>query len=304
MNLDLHYLKTFYHLCLTHNYTETAKKLHVTQSAVSHAIKKLETISNVKLIEKNRNRFTLTEYGEMVFRTCEDIFSTITQTEELLSHKQFNRKISIDIAAPIEFGNTILIDSIQPFLSEHPLYNINIKLHHELFEKLLKNEVDLIIDCKPHYHPSTESVFLCDEAYSVVSTPAYAEAYNLDDIKNLSEVTILSLDERGEWWEKFFDAVSDKLRINLNQIMTINHIRGLINAALNGMGVTLVPRYTILEPLAAGTLVELFPDITIREDKFQVFVKTEKRKMEKNRVIIDYFQSYFSSYHLHPGGPN
>jgi len=302
MNLDLHYLKTFYHLCLTQSYTETARKLHVTQSAVSHTIKKLETISSVKLIEKNKNRFALTEYGELVFQTCEGVFTAITQTEEILGHKQFNRKISIDVGAPIEFGNTILIDSIQPFLARHPRYTINIKLHHELFGKLLKNEVDFIIDCKPHYDPSTESVFLCDEAYSIVCTPEYAGAYRLKEPNNLSNATILSLDERGAWWENFFDAVPDKIHINLNRIMTINHIRGLINAALNGMGVAMVPRYTVLEALAAGTLLELFTDVAIREDKFQVFIKTEKRKMEKNRLLIDYFQSYFSFCHLRRTG--
>jgi len=57
--MDLYQLKMFFNLGKVKNYTETAKSLNVTQSAVSHAIKKLETSLETRLIHKKGNNFNL-----------------------------------------------------------------------------------------------------------------------------------------------------------------------------------------------------------------------------------------------------
>ena len=72
--MDLYQLKTFFTLGKVKNYTETADALHVTQSAVSHAIKKLENSVGTPLIRKKGKDFKFTEAGRELFRSCEMIF--------------------------------------------------------------------------------------------------------------------------------------------------------------------------------------------------------------------------------------
>ena len=293
MGLDIHYLKTFYYLGLEKNYTETAKRLFITQSAVSHSIKKLEASVGVNLIEKNKQqkKFTLTKYGEMLFKVCENIFTQIEDIEERIKSKSQEKDISVKIGANVEFGSTFLINNMKKFMSDNQNYHIDYLFHHSLFDKLLKNKVDIIIDCIPHFHESVEPIFLCDEPYVVISSPEYAKKLSLNSIKDFSKAQILSIDSEGIWWEKFLRVALKKEQISLNKPVIINHIRGLINGVLNGIGISLVPKYTVKNELEEGVLVEIFKDIKTLDDKFYIYIKKDKLKLEKFQKLITYFKN-------------
>ncbi|MBN1968992.1 MAG: LysR family transcriptional regulator [Candidatus Delongbacteria bacterium] len=295
MALDIHYLKAFYHLCLTKSFTEAAKRLHVTQSAVSHSIKKLEQTAEVELIDKSGSKFKLTDNGKIIFKTCEEIFSKIEDAEETIKQESLNNIVNITIGSTVEFGTTILINSFKDFFINHENFYVDFKFHHELFERLLKNEVDLIVDCTSHYHESIDDIILCNEPYSVISTPLYAKEHNLHTLDNLNNATVLSLDSDGVWWERFVSAIPPDMNFYIKRFMEINHIRGLINGTLAGLGISLVPRYTVTNELRNGILIELFKDIKPKEDKFKIYLKKDKINRRKFKLIIEYLQSKLSA---------
>ncbi len=296
MRLDIHHLKTFYHLCLTKSYTATAKKINLTQSAVSHSIKKLEGSIEVKLVDKKGKEFSLTKEGKLLFNTCEELFTKIKDVEEELRSETFNETIDITIGAPVEFGTTILISSIADFIKENSNFHLNFSLHHKLFDKLLKNEIDLIIDCKGHYDQSIESIFLCDEPYSIVGSPAYCKEHGLNTVKDFPKAQILSCDNEGIWWERFLNSPSIGKNINLGKVITINHIKGLINGVVNNLGITLVPRYTVTRELERGFLIEIFPEVDLRVDKFKIFIKKENLRLNKYQHLIEYLKNRFTTF--------
>jgi LysR family transcriptional regulator for metE and metH len=69
--LDLAKLEVFLEAARTGNYTVAAKRLHVTQSAVSHAIRKLEASLGHHLVEWRRRHFTLTGEGHYLLEVAE-----------------------------------------------------------------------------------------------------------------------------------------------------------------------------------------------------------------------------------------
>ncbi len=294
MGLDIHYLKTFYYLGLEKNYTKTAKRLFITQSAVSHSIKKLEASVGVNLIEKNKQqkKFALTEYGEMLFKVCETVFTQINNIEEIIQNRSQEKEISVKIGANVEFGSTFLINNMKKFISDNLNYHIDYLFHHSLFDKLLRNDVDIIIDCIPHFDESVEPIFLCDEPYAVISSPEYAEINSLKSIKDFSKAQVLSIDSEGIWWEKFMSVALKEEQISLGNPIIINHIRGLINGVLNGIGISLVPKYTVKKELKEGLLVEVFKDIKTIDDKFYIYIKKDKLQLEKFKQLITYFKKY------------
>lgn len=292
--LDIYQLRTFYNLCLTKSYTATAKRINITQSAVSHSVKKLETNLNLTLVAKKGKEFSLTPEGKILFKSCEEIFTKIKDTEDKLLSEAFRESIEITIGAPVEFGTSILIDKMTPFIQKNQNFHLNFSFHHQLMDRLHKNELDLIIDCKQHFGESLESIFLCNESYSVISTPQYYKEKQLYSLKNLNNATILSCDKDGEWWERFIDSLPSDITLSLNKVTTINHIKGLINGVLNNLGITIVPRYTVADKIDNGELVELFTDTQIRPDKFKIYLKSENLKLDKFKVLIDHLKSEFA----------
>ena len=86
--LDLPQLRTFYALAQTGSFTACARRLHRTQSAVSHAMTKLEHLAGVPLLDRKSRALGLTEEGRRLYLACEQVFATLgAAVDDLRRHQ-------------------------------------------------------------------------------------------------------------------------------------------------------------------------------------------------------------------------
>jgi len=288
MEMDLYQLKMFFTLAKVESYTKAARAMCVTQSAVSHAMKKLENSVNTKLIDKKGKQIFLTAAGKELYKTCETIFCEIERAQNQLAYHKEKLHWNIEFGAPVEFGTTILIPHMKAFLENNPQITVHCRFSNHLHEYFLRDEVDLIIDCKDHSRPDIERIYLFQENYVTIAAPSFIEKHNIRQIEDLKRVSILSLDRELLWWKNFLIAVSPEQQEALKNVMQITHVRGLINGAIHGLGVSFVPKCTVLNELKKNILMNPFPSIKPAADDFCIFIKRKKLKIEKNRMFIDY----------------
>ena len=287
--MELNKLKTFYTLAQTRNYSNCAQKLFVTQSAVSHAIKSLEASLGVTLIDRTMRGFSLTGEGEALFKTCDSIFFELEKAQEAL-HRARNHPEVVRLGSPVEFGISILIKNMKRFFDRHPHIHVDFHLSHHLLAPLLNDELDMIIDCRPHVNPELSAIPLFREEYAVVASPDYVAANDVAEVGDLARCNILSLDKELAWWHNFIHVIPAERRAVFKHVMVINHIRGIINAALCGMGVGFVPGYTVLKELGEGSLVLLFPELALLKDRIDIYVKKKRAGLPKNTLLIDFLK--------------
>lgn len=296
MALDLNQLKTFWAFARLRNVTQTAERMFVTQSAVSHALKKLERSAGTRLFVRRGREYELTEAGEELFRTCDRIFGEIERCEGILGGSGGPLRQKLMLGAPVEFGTTLLLRELARFIPLHPEIRLHCTFSHNLHAPLLRDELDLIVDCRPCHHREVECEFLFRERYVVIASPAFAKEHRLRKPDDLARVTVLSLDERGEWWNNFVMALPEGSPTMLAHIMQINHVRGLINGALAGIGAAFVPRYTVEGELRHGLLVDLFPGRGWMDDQFCIYVKRDCRQLPHNQAMITFLLARFSDF--------
>ena len=278
MQVDLNKLKTFYILAGTKSYTRCAEKVFITQSAVSHAIKKLESELGYELVDRKNRQFRLTRQGEFLYQQCSGIFNRIDTVLGDLAQQQAH-PVFIKLGAPVEFGSSVLMNQMGSFLNSHQEYHIDFLLDPYLLEPLLADELDIIVDCIPHVHEDLVSVFLCDEEYVVIATPGYISQKNVRQVKDLNRCSLLSFDRNLFWWRNFINALTETDGFGFDRIVRISNVRAMINAAVQSLGIGFVPRYTVADYLETGTLEELFTDTDILSDQINVYLK--KRNFEK-----------------------
>ncbi|WLT32165.1 LysR family transcriptional regulator [Geothrix sp. PMB-07] len=289
--LDLPQLRTFYTLAQSGSFTDCARKLNRTQSAVSHAMAKLEELAGVPLLSRKGRELGLTEEGRRLYAACEQAFATLDAAAEDLRRHQSLGRGRLRVGTTVEFGTSILMKHMQPFLTEHPGLEVDFTLSHDLLAPLLRDDLDLVIDCQEHPLPALKKVPLFRETYVVACSRAFKRAHRLKVPADLSGCPVLSLDKAGAWWNRFLMAVPDREQPQLDRVIAVNHIRAMIHAAAVGMGAALVPRYSVLEELERGDLVALFPDIRPTEDRFSIYQKKVKATHEKQRLLTQYLQS-------------
>ena len=288
--LDLAQLRTFYTLAQAGSFTACARRLNRTQSAVSHAMTMLEGLAGAPLLDRKGRELGLTEEGRRLFLACEQVFATLDAAADDLRRHQPHAKGRLRLGATVEFGSSILMRHMQPFLAANPELEIDFTLRPDLLAPLLREDLDLIIDCLDHPLPSLKKTTLFRETYVVACAPAFRRVHRLRVPMDLSGVPILSIDKAGAWWNRFLMAVPDQEQPLMNRIIEVNHIRAMIHAAIEGMGALLVPRYSVLEELRRGDLVALFPAICPAEDHFSIYQKKVKAGQEKQRLLTKYLQ--------------
>lgn len=293
--MDLYQLRTFYTFGKIGNFTKTADALFITQSAVSHSLKKLEQSLGTKLFKKQGKEYTLTGVGEELFRRCERIFLEIEKFEESVAAGDGQIKQKICLGAPVEFGTTVLIKKMAEFFNSYPHIHVDFLFSNDLRSALERDEVDLVVDCKGHHGHNLDIVFLFEEHYVVIASPGYVETHGIEEVKDLERVTVLSLDKNGDWWNNFLLGLSIDDRPTLRTIMRVNHVRGLINGAISGIGVSFVPRYTVEMELEQGVLTDVFGGLAM-DDRFCIYIKKERKEFEKNRHLMDFLVDTFAGF--------
>jgi DNA-binding transcriptional LysR family regulator len=288
LRLDIGRLEVFLAATRAGSYTAAARTLNVTQSAISHAIRKLEEGLGRPLVEWRHRRLTLTDEGEYVREVCERVFGDLDQAQQVLSTRSPRNTQVVTVGATVEFGATVLVRKLRPLLDACPWLRVHFRLRDDLAQLLLKDEVDLAVDCSPHTDRSITATRLFREKYLVVASPAFVAAHRVERPMDLGDVPVLSLDREGAWWTNALRSVPGRRRPVLRQIVEVNQVRGMVHAALEGYGVALLPKYTVLGKVGRGDLVTLFPGLRLVEDWFCVYQKRTCAAREKNRVVTDF----------------
>ncbi len=278
MQVDLNKLRTFYILAGVKSYTGCADRMCLTQSAVSHAIKKLESELGYALVDRESRKFRLTREGEFLYGRCDGIFNRIEDTLGTLAAGK-GHPVSISLGAPVEFGSSVLIRGMGPFLRRNPHIHVDFILEPSLLAPLLADELDMIVDCIPHVHEDLVAVPLFQEEYVVIASPSYIREKDIKGVGDLSRCNLLSFDRELRWWKNFINVLAGNAEFGFDKITRISNVRGIINAALVSMGVGFVPRYTVDGELGEGSLIELFPETGVLNDRINIYLK--KRNFEK-----------------------
>jgi DNA-binding transcriptional LysR family regulator len=287
--MDLYQLKTFYTLARTKSFTRCAQELFITQSAVSHAIRKLENSLDQTLVIRKGSRFQLSASGKELFESCAAVFPELERARKKI-RLLGSRPEPLSLGSVMEFGATVLMKNMTGFFRLHPDLHVDFTLIPEPLEPFLNDEFDIMVDCRDHTSPLLLKTRLFRETYAVIAAPELLAGSPVDQVRDLERCTVLSMDREGAWWNNFLHALHPGDRIRFNRVIMINHVRGIINACLSGLGVGFVPRYTVLRELEEGSLVSLFPDLRLLEDNFYIYVKRNHPDLDHLQLLVGYIQ--------------
>ncbi len=294
MRLDLNPLRIFLEAARVGNYTKAGQRLNLSQSAVSHAIGKLEEGLERPLVEWRARRFSLTAEGRYLYEVCERVFREL-EAAELRLATGGDATVRVVLGATVEFGTTVLVRRMRPLLQAHGRLHIDFHFSNNLADQILSGEVDLAVDCKPHAHPGLESTYLFREKYVVIASPDYLSDHPVATVEDLALARLLSLDREATWWDNFFKAIPPEERQMPQRVMEVTHVRGIINAAATGLGVGLVPKYTVISELDRGELVELFPGMQLLDDEFRIWEWSSRAERPQNRLVKAFLESMDAS---------
>ncbi len=154
--LNLDEVATFRAVSGTGSFTAAANRLHVTQSTISHQIKRLEERMGRQLLIRTTRSVKLTPAGERFLTYCSKLLELAQEAEQSISLEQITGEVRIGV--PEEFAYERLAVLLSRFRLHYPkvrLY-VEIGLGGILTEKLKFGDLDLVV--RKQAPPSSECI--------------------------------------------------------------------------------------------------------------------------------------------------
>lgn len=172
--MDTNVLKTFIAVCEYSGFSAAAKELGYTQSTVSSQIKQLEKELDVRLFDRYYHKINLTEKGVLVLQQARNILKAQAKMlDSLNSAESIEGEIRLSMSSSVcsrYFKNDFLC-----FHHQYPEIKVEITENgtEQMFDKLRKNETDLVFTLDRHIYDS--DFIICAEQEEQVHFIAAAD---------------------------------------------------------------------------------------------------------------------------------
>jgi len=247
-------------------FTDAARKMNLSKSAVSKHVSALEARLGVRLLNRTTRRVSPTEVGLAYYDRARSVLAEAGEADSMVTAMQATPRGSLRISAPVTFGVRPLAGVIAGFLAAYPEVDINLVLD-DRFVEVIAEGFDLAIRIGTLADSSLKARRLAETRMVIVAAPAYlAGAGTPRTIDDLNDHRLLHYSQlaTGNFW-RLRTALGEERQVRVGGRLTVNNGEALMRAAEAGIGIALVPSYMIGDALAKGRLVEILasrpPDV-------------------------------------------
>ena len=197
-NLPLSALRGFEAAGRLGSFTQAARELNLTQSAISHQISSLEEALGQPLFVRANRAIHLTDAGVDFLRITRDVLNRLEQGVARL--RAYSKPGSLIIAVPHDFASCWLLRRLPAFRAAHPDYDVWLYTT-TLAIDLEVDEVDLAISYASRHDRPAHARPLIDEIVSPVCSPDFAVQHDLTDPSDVVRVPLIHDERRLGWTE-------------------------------------------------------------------------------------------------------
>jgi LysR family glycine cleavage system transcriptional activator len=265
------------------SFTRAAIELNLTQTAISHQIKNLEDLLQVKLFVRSANMIALSEAGETYLRSVRAAIIEISAATDRATDQSDENILTVQCLGL--FAIKRLLPQLHDFRSQHP--SIALKLRTiQTFENNFRHDFDVAI-----WHGAGDWIGvtadkLAEEEVFPVCSPRILEQgpplKTPDDLRHHTIIRTSSNILRDEW--PFWLETAHINEIAFQSEITCDYMITSMQAAIDGLGITLGRSGVVGPDLEAGRLIEPFS--TRARSIFSYHLVCPARSVEQRKVQL------------------
>ena len=287
--MDWDKLRIFHAAAEAGSFTHAGDALNLSQSAVSRQVSALERDLQTPLFHRHARGLMLTEQGEDLFRTVQDVISKLDATRSRLTDSRERPKGELRLTTNLGFGTGWLTPRLKGFLDAYPDVKLKLMLTDDDLD-LGMREADVAIRLREPAQPDLIRRRLFSLSYHLYASQAYVKEHGEPrTLADLDEHRLLSLSFAGP------SLLTDDLNAHLHvergaknpraSAFAVNNIPALYRAVCDGLGIATLPDYLVDQH---SDLIVLMPQIVGPElDVFFVYAE-EMKHVARVQVFRDY----------------
>lgn len=295
--MTIRHLKIFLAVCDGGcNTTRAAEALTMAQPAVSLALKELEQYYGVVLFDRVGRHLQITAAGKRLWEYASHITSLFDDMEKGM--RDWDTFGILRVGASITIGSQFLPNYVKAFYARHPGTEIRavIEPSDRLEAQILSSDLDLALMEGVSHSPSLESEEYMED-HLVVICPArgrFVQGQTLTQEEFRSQKLLLR--EPGSGTRETFQRVMEEAGLSVEPIWEAMSTTALVNAVINGLGITVLPHRMVLGPLSKGLVISVRVEGLEFRRKYYIVRHRAKYLTASARAFLDLCRSYEMDY--------
>jgi len=299
MRYKLEDISTFLAVIESGGLSAAARRLNVAKSVASKRIADLEAALSATLLRRSARGVTATDAGLEFYRKAREILAQLDNAaieaagahgEELVG--------SLRVAGPLSFGTLHLAPVLFTFLARHPRLELALHLNDRVID-VAREGYDIAVRIGQLKDSSLIARKLAVSGRVLCCSPAYAERRglpkSLDELKAHSTIGYANA-PLGERW--LFEAAhrgSKPQAISVRPRLTVDNGEAIRDAAIAGLGLTVLPTFLVQGALQSGKLIALLPNQPPVTDGIFAVFPPDRHISTKVRTLIDHLAAAFKN---------
>lgn len=291
--MDIQQLRTFAEVVHAGSFAAAARRLDMAASMVSRSVAALEQELGLRLMQRTTRKLSLTEAGAAYYEHAQAALAALDRAGEEARATQGELGGTVRITASVAYGQAIIVPLLPALHERHPRLEIELLLSDAMVDLVLER-VDVAVRLGPATDSSLVGQRLGPLRYRVVASPAFVHRHGRPRVPGdlaLCDCLRYPLPGFASQW-KFRGADGSVESVPVRGWLKLSTFLALHRAALDGLGLALLPQWLIGEDLAAGRLLDLFPahDVSATNFDSAVWLLYASRDHVPRRVraVVDF----------------
>ncbi len=287
-------LEAFVRVAETQSFSEAARRLRSSKSAISRNVAALEAELGARLFNRTTRALNLTEAGRAYFERVSRILADLDDADRALGQLQARPRGRLQVSAPMSFGFLHLAPALPEFLARFPEVDVEISLN-DRFVDLVDDGFDLALRIGALPDSSLMARRIAPIRRTVCASPDYFRRRGTpqapDDLKAHECLRNSNVARTQEW--RFVDPDGKPRLVPVSGRVSANNGDALRIVALAGFGVAMLPTFIVGTDLRDGGLAPAL-DRFVPQDLAMSAVYPHSRHLSpKVRAFVDFLIERF-----------
>jgi len=257
----LHAMRAFLRVVDSGSFTAAAEQMELTTAQVSRLVTELEKRLGAKLLQRSTRQRVLTDAGADYVERCRDVLGLIDEAESYVKGTVTKPNGKLRVQCMVNFGQHYLAPIMGDFCASYPDLTVEY-MTSQYVPDLLARGVDVSLYLAEALPDSGLVARRLGTTFSILcASPAYlierSEPQTPEDLSQHTSLRLVNPSVRPEW--NLVDARGNNQRCNPRSKLVADTPDMVMEVALRGAGITLLPLFTVIDAVKAGKLKRVLP---------------------------------------------
>lgn len=289
-------MQAFVDIVEQQGFSAAARKVGRSKALMSKYVRELEDELGILLLNRTTRQFSLTEAGEVFYKSALEILQKVGDLQDTVREAGKGHKGRLRISAPRSLTDLEIGLPIVEFASAYPDITIDINLDDAMVD-MVEEGYDVAIRISRLTDSALIAKKLSDFRLVLCATPEFIETHGApkspNDLGDLPCIVDTNLMRRANW--RFLDDEGQEISVPVRGNIEVNSPEVARRAALAGLGMTLVPEFSIENELKSGALISLLEDRIPSGGGIYAVYPHRRHVPGKVRVFVDFLAEWFKS---------